>query len=595
MPAAPELGNIDLVSAVVLIGGEAISDAIQIQRIETVKHVNRIPYAILTFLDGSVAQETFKHSEADTFVPGNAVEIKLGYHDSDASVFKGVIVKHAVQVTRARECRLVVTCSDKAVAMTTVRNRGQFLGKSDDAALKSLIESHGLTADVARLGGEHEQMVQYFASDWDYLVCRAEANGALVIADGGAVSVKPPAFDSPALSFGFGLTVIDVDIEMDARSQYEKVEAQTWDPAAQALTSQTASEPSWSGQGNISGATLAKVLKSASGLQSAGLPTGDGLKTWADASLLKSRLARIRGRAAIVGNGQLQPGQMVELDGLGARFDGNAFVSGVRHSVDGGVWRTEVSFGLPNAWFGQPPDLIGPPPAGGLVPAAQGLQIGKVKQIHDDPAGQRRVKVSIPLLATDDDAIWMRLASPYATSGAGVYFMPEIDDEVVVGFLNGDPAAPVVIGSLHSGARKAPYVPDQKNETKAVVTNSQLKLIFDDEKKFIRAETPGGHYVLINDEDASITIKDTTGNKMLMNKSGIALTSPGDITITATGAMKITGDAGVTIHSPADVKISGLNASMTADLKLSAQAQVQAELKAAAGEVTIQGLVVMIN
>jgi Rhs element Vgr protein len=595
MAEAPPLAEIDLVSAIILIDGVAIDDDILVRRIETIKHVNRIPYAILTILDGSVAEETFAVSEAATFVPGKKIEIRIGYHDTDASVFKGVIVKQAVQVTRSRECRLVVTCCDAAFAMTMARKRSQFAAKSDGAVLAELIGSYGLTADVAALGGAHEQMVQYGASDWDYLLCRAEANGALVIVDGGAVSVRPPAFAKPALSFSFGLSLIDVDIEMDARSQCAGVAAQTWDPSAQAVDKSAGAERTWAGQGNISGAELAKVFGSVScEFQSAGLPTGDGLKAWADAGLLKSRLSRMRGRATVIGNAGLKPGQMLDLAGLGDRFDGAAFVSGVQQTLEAGLWKTEVTFGLPNAWFGQDPGQIGAPAAGGLVPAAQGLQIGKVKQIHDDPAGQRRVKVSMPLIATGEDAIWMRYASPYATSGAGVYFMPEVDDEVVVGFLDGDPAAPVVLGSLHSSARKAPYVPEQKNATKAIVTNRQLKLIFDDDKKTIRAETPGGHFILMSDEDTSITVKDTTGNQMLMNRSGIALTSPGDISISATGAIKISGKAGVTVESPANVKISGANTTVTANMAFSAQGQLQAELKSSA-QVTIEGLIVMIN
>ncbi|MBV8662382.1 MAG: hypothetical protein JO107_04705, partial [Hyphomicrobiales bacterium] len=299
-----------------------------------------------------------------------------------------------------------------------------------------------------------------------------------------------------------------------------------------------------------------------------------------------------RGRGSFTGYAALKPGQQIDLEGLGARFNGTAFISGVRQLVEGGAWKTELTFGLPNVGFSAASGAVDSPAAGGLAPATRGLQIGKVKQIHDDSTEARRVKVALPLLA--EEAIWMRLASGYATAGAGFCFLPEVDDEVVVGFLDGDPAAPVVLGSLHSSARKAPYEPEATNATKAIVSNKQLKLIFDDGKKFIRVETPGGHSLVLNDEDASITLKDTTGNQFLMNKSGVTLSSPGDITISASGSLKMTGTGGVTVSSPANVDISGQNTTVKANMNLSAQGQMMAEWKSS-GEVVIQGALVMIN
>jgi Rhs element Vgr protein len=595
MADAPSVEDIDLASAVVRVDGKVVSSAHRIERLETTKQVNRISSATVTLFDGSVAEEDFKLSESDTFLPGKAIEIGIGYHGESTTVFKGVVVKQGVQVTRARECRLVVTCCDKAASMTIARHKAQFDAQSDGTVLKTLIEQYGLTADVDASGEQHEQLIQYFATDWDYLVSRAEANGAIVLVDDDAVSVKPPAFADPTESFSFGTSLIDIDIEMDARSQLGSVQAQTWDPSTQGILAQTASEPAWQGQGNVSGKTLSKALASTDfELQSAGILTQAGLKSWADAQLLKSRLSRIRGRGTLIGNAGVKPGQLIELQGLGARFDGNAFVSRVRQTIETGLWKTEVSFGLPNSWFGQNPESVSSPAAGALVPAAEGLQIGKVKQIHDDPDGQRRVKVSMPLLAEGDAAIWMRLAGGYASVNSGLYFMPEIDDEVVVGFLNADPAAPIVLGALQSGKRNAPYVPEQTNAKKAIVTKNQLKITFDDEKKTILIETPGAHSVLMSDENKSITVKDTSGNQLVMDKSGIALSSPADIKISATGSIKISGDGGVSVVSSANVAMSGQNTTVKADMALSAQGQMQAEFKSG-GEVTIQGLMVMIN
>ncbi|MBV8662370.1 MAG: phage late control D family protein, partial [Hyphomicrobiales bacterium] len=264
MAELPPLSDTDLVSAVVKIDDKTIDDAIEIERIETIKHVGKIPYAVLTLRDGSIAEESFKLSESTSFAPGNAIEILVGYHGKDKTVFKGVIVKQTVRITRTRHCQLVVTCCDKAFAMTLTRKHAQFSGETEKATLVTLIEDYKLSADVAISGGKREQLVQYFASDWDYLLCRAEANGALVLVDDATVSVRPPSFGPPDVEFGFGVSLIEIDIEMDARTQYQGANARTWDASAQALSIAAATEPSWSGPGNLSGETLAKVFGSAS-------------------------------------------------------------------------------------------------------------------------------------------------------------------------------------------------------------------------------------------------------------------------------------------------------------------------------------------
>jgi len=590
------VADYDLAAAVVRIDGQTIDSAYSLERIETVKHVNRIPTATLVLLDGAVDREDFPISDSSVFLPGKQIEIALGYHDSADVVFKGVVERHGVQVTKARGCRLVVSCADKAAKMTIARRSAQFDDTSDADTLRTLISRHGLSDDVDLAGPSQPQRVQYYATDWDYVLARSEANGAIVVVDDGRVSVKKPAPGAADYEVDFGATLLDIDIEMDARSQLDSVKARRWDASAQAVVDESASDPGWNQPGNVTGDSLAGVYGvSGLALQSAGALSADELKAWADAQLLKSRMARICGRGTIVGTSKLKVGSFVKLTGVGARFEGDAFLSRIRHVAEAGVWRTEVSFGLPSQWFGQSPADIHAPPAGGLAPAARGLQIGTIKKIDDDPEGQFRVQVVLPLIAPDGQGLWMRMAKPYASGGFGHYFLPEIGDEVVVGFLDSDPAAPVILGSLHSSKFKAPFTPEPNNANKAIVTKSQLKIVFDDEKKTILVETPKGQSVLMSDEDGAVTIKDSNGNQVKMDSAGLTLTSPKNVEITATGSIRISGDQGVSVQSSGgDLALKGLNASLNADLALSAEGSAEAELKSG-GSTTVKGALVMIN
>src|SRR4051812_26941895 len=88
------------------------------------------------------------------------------------------------------------------------------------------------------------------------------------------------------------------------------------------------------------------------------------------------------------------------------------------------------------------------PPASGVNPGVSGLIVGTVKQIDQDPQGQNRVLVVAPLIDPQGDGVWARLANAYASNNAGISFMPEVGDDVVLGFLNDDPRLPIVLGSL---------------------------------------------------------------------------------------------------------------------------------------------------
>ena len=595
MPTSPRVGNADLVSMTVLIEGRAIKDVYQVADVQISKEINRIPVAKVMILDGSAVNETFEISESNDFLPGKEIEIKAGYHGENATIFKGIIVKHGIKVKNNRSSFLVLTCNDKAVKMTIARTSEQFLNMSDSDIIKEMFSKAGLRARVAATATKYEQQIKHYVSDWDYVIMRAEVNGQIVVVDDGGVRVEPPRYDAPELVVQYGDTIAEIDAEIDARTQLPEVKTEAWDPTTQALVSGNSTEPEVNRQGDITGKKLVEVLNLKSfDMQSSAWIPKSGLDAWAKAQLLKSRLARIRGSVTFPGSAKPKPGQLIKLDGLGKRFNGEAFISSVRQNIEAGEWTTQVGFGLSERWFSETQPHIDAPPAAGLRPGTQGLQIAVVKQIHDDPDGERRIKVKMPMIASGDSGVWVRLASVYATSDAGMYFMPEVGDEVVLGFLNDDPVSAIVLGSLHSSKRKAPYVPDEKNTYKAIVSNSQMKISFDDVEKILQIETPGGHVLTLSDENKSITIKDSNDNKIQMDSDGISMSSPADVSVSASGKVTIKGTTGISLESEADVHIKGLNTNIEADVGFTAKGNATAEVSAS-GQLTVRAAMVMIN
>jgi uncharacterized protein involved in type VI secretion and phage assembly len=217
-----------------------------------------------------------------------------------------------------------------------------------------------------------------------------------------------------------------------------------------------------------------------------------------------------------------------------------------------------------------------------------------VKKLDADPAGQHRVQVSIPVTGASTDGVWARLLQFHASNAFGAFFVPEIGDEVLLGYLNDDPSQPVILGSLYGAKHPPPYTLAAENNTKAVVTRSKVKIEIDDKDKVLTITTPGNNKIVLSDKDKSILLQDQNSNKVELGTGGITLDSPKDIKITAKGGITLDAVNAVSITSKADVKGSGLNVSFEAQVGFTGKGSATAELSAS-GQTTVKGAMVMIN
>lgn len=596
MANSPLADSDGVVSITIQCDGTALATTTEIVSIDIQFNLNRISTATLVLNDGDMPNATFPLSETETFKPGALVTIQLGYDQQVTTVFSGVVIKHSIRVSGENNSRLIIECKDKAIAMTVGRKNANYIDKKDSDIITALIGTYaGLTADVTATTTSHKELVQFYCSDWDFMIARAEANGMLVNLDGGTVAVKAPAVStSPVLSLTYGIDIIDFSADLDARYQFEKVSSNAWDLATLALQQGEAASATLNEQGNITSATLASVIGlSEFRLQSTVPLESEFLTSWAKAQQVKSGLARIRGHVSFQGSALVKPGSLIELAGVGARFNGNIFVSGVNHSVVDGNWITRVEFGLSPNWFTESTDVIAPP-ASGITAGISGLHIGIVKKLDEDPDSQHRVQVSIPEMSATTDGFWARLANFYSSNSFGTFFIPEIGDEVVLGFFNDDPSHPVILGSLYSSKNVPPYTIAAENNTKAIVTRTKMKMEFDEEKKIITLITPGENKIVISDDGKSILLQDQNSNKVTLDSAGITLDSPKDITLTAKGKIVMTATQNIEATAQMDIKQSGLNISSTANVGFTAKGNATAEVSAA-GTTTIKGAMVMIN
>lgn len=598
MAESPSQHGSSVVRLTVESGGRAIDDTIQVVSVSVHKEVNRIPVARLVVEDGDMPEQDFPVSSSGTFVPGAEIRISAGWDDKEEVVFEGIVVKHGISVRESNVSQLVVECRDKAVAMTLARRNAHHVKKKDSEILSGLVGGYGLSADVEATSYQHPELVQFDCTDWDYLVSRAEVNGMLVVADGGKVSVKSPdPSASPALEVTYGQDIIRLEAEMDARWQRSSVAGDSWDPATQALVEGASSSAPAVSQGNLTSSKLAGTFGGDAAdelLQTPARYPADVLKAWAEARAGRSELARIRGRVTFEGSAEAAVAGTIQVTGVGDRFAGKGFIGSVLHEIAAGSWTTEVELGVDPFWFSERKDIVAPP-AAGVAPAVSGLHLGTVKKLGENPDGEPTIQVAVNAKdLVDGEGVWARLSSFHASKEFGAFFLPEIGDEVILGFLNEDPSFPVVLGSLHSSDRAAPYELADENNTKAIVTREKLKLEFDEEKKVVTIVTPAGNTVVLDDDQKSILLEDETGNKVKLSPDGILLDSPKDITVKATGAISLTATDTISLEATSDLTAKGMNVTAEAQVGLTAKGNASAELSAA-GNTTVKGAMVMIN
>ena len=532
--------------------GKELDPTIELMSLEIHRELNRIPEAKLILLDGSVAQRKFEVSNSAFFALGKQITIALRYEgdDTDVTVFAGLVVRHAIE-TGADGSQLRVELKDAAFKLTRQRKSAVFRKQSDDDAIRKLIGDAGLTVgELAATSPKHDELIQYYASDCDFIVARADVQGMGVDVDLGAVSMKPIALGEAKLALAYGLGgVSELELELDAGQQWAEMSSVGWDLQQQKLTApEPAKQPTVpvGKAGTLDAAAVAKKLGGGAYmlLHPAVLEQPE-LKAWADARLLRSRFSVLRGRAVVEGDSALAPLDTVAVSGIGDRFDGKALVSAVIHRVDHDGWQTELRLGLSPEWFARQPD-IAEVPAGGLLPPITSLQIATVAAFEADPKGEHRIKVKLPALDDQQGFVWARVARPDAGKDRGQVFWPEPEDEVVVGFLDGDPRQAIVLGALHSSAKPPPAVagaPADPNDKRAIVTRAGSVIAFDDKKKSITIETPGQNHILIDDDAQAITIADQHGNTITMDSKGITLKSASDFLIDAAGKVAIKGSA----------------------------------------------------
>jgi Rhs element Vgr protein len=573
--------KMDIVTYQILVDGNKVPKKYHVTNISIHQEINKIPTATLVLIDGEPSKEDFEISSSDEFLPGKKIEIELGYRNDNKTVFKGIIITNSHRVNN--NCaELNIECKDETVKMTINKSNGHFKKQITCTEIaEELLKKYNINnSEIEDATLKHGQLMQANVTDWDFMIGRLDVAGMMCLIDNAQVIIKniKKLLVEPYAKFTlvYGKNILEFNADLDSRTRSDSVKTWSWDFTTQKVVvkenDKTGVEEK---DGQDSGSKPVKVTPEMDMRTSANM-TEQELIAIATTKKLRQDLSKIKAKVKYLGTIKAVPGDFIELKGVGKNFTGNAFISAIQHEYTDGCWITEATLGWTEEFFSEQTNPNHAASSTGQPSTIQGLQIAIVTGIEDEE-GQYRVLVRLPMV-DDKESLYARMATLDAGDKRGTFFRPEIDDEVIVGFLNDDASNPVILGMLHSGAKTAPLEPESKNDKKGYVSRSGIKMIFDDGEKKLTVETPGSRVFELNDEAGTITLKDGDGNKIIMEQSGISIEAAKDLTLKA--------GTGISISAP---KIS-----IKADGTMEAEGGGSTSIKSG-GVTEIKGSLVKIN
>jgi phage protein D/phage baseplate assembly protein gpV len=417
-------------------------------------------------------------------------------------------------------------------------------------------------------GPPHDHITQADMDDWTFLLTLAEECGYdLFVSEGKlnfqkvapVVGVAPPGSvesEDPLQIMRDDGSLITLRTSVTAGEQVGMIEVRGWDPATKRVIPAKAKVKSAAVASGTALPTLANATKSTSLVYALGRPSIDTLPR--ATAVAEATAFDIGGRATTLvaemfGDPRLKAGALVSLSKFDPAVNGKYRLTSATHTWDPDLgYRTTIE--VTDRRSGSVLGLTGGASQGadsaftGVVPAI----VTDVK----DPKGMYRVKVKYPWLSPDYVSGWARLVQAGAGGTRGTVMIPEVDDEVLVAFEEGDPSRPYVLGGLYNAVDKA-VVP----QTQVAPSGKVLERSF---------HSRTGHRLTFNDGEAAPkqSIELVSGDKKvtvtLAGENGVAISvldqrkviidAAGDVEVTSKGNVKVTATASMELEA-ATVKI----------------------------------------
>jgi uncharacterized protein involved in type VI secretion and phage assembly len=509
-------------------------------------------------------------SGSGKFEIGKAVEIKV--EDSTktkVSLIQGLITSIEPEFAEGMRVLVHIRGYDKSIKLTMGKKTRTYLKKTDSDIVKTIIQENGLTCDADSTSVTFDQINQINQTDWEFIKTRADMNGY-------KIGVKADKFFfkkidtavGPELEYGKDL--FQFRPRLSALGQFSEINVSGWDvKQKKEITTQysTGNSPvlSKAGTSFTSPSVTQKIVSSSKEyLAVSSLVSESQAKNLAAARMIDSESRTIQAEGVCFGNPKIMAGLWVNITKVGTNFSGKYLVTQARHDINRGGYTT---------WFSNhgtvPQTMIG------LVSASEddeqdfdhiyGVVPALVTNNDDKDGGGGRVKLKFPWLpgtGKDKESDWARVSSFNAGAERGVLFMPEVNDEVLVAFEQGDLNRPYVIGSLWNGKDKLPaahadMIKGGKVCQRIIRSRSGHKIILDDEdgkEKITVIDKSGKNSIIIDSANNSITIQ-SEKDINITSKQNITFDAQGNVNFKSKGAFGVDAMQAVTVKSKQSVAV----------------------------------------
>lgn len=536
----------------------------------------------------------FKLIDDSPFNVGNKVTIKIGYGSNLHTMVMGRITSFEPSFFSGDTPTLKIRGQDPSYDyIKRASPKKTFVEKTYSDIVRMIAQEAGLQCEVDNTGKfeknitkNHTQTYYAFLKD-----IKDKVGFNFYIKEQKLYFVKPVHNKKEIFTLELGKDIVSFNPTMNTAGLLTKVEVRGHNPQDP--------NTSFIGEANAGSELAALANKMGSKDLAKKVMTVDVVNSKehavaiAEAELAKANDTLFGGKVECIGLPQIRVGVNVKLGKVGKLFSQKYDVTETTHTINERGYITQFSIGHNSSIL----DELGT--TNKSVGDLNGVVAGIVTN-NKDPDKLGRLKVKFPWFSDDHETDWVRMTTFMTGGGRGSFFLPEVGDEVLVAFENGNIDRPYVIGALWNGVDKPPETnSDGKNNIRKIRSRSGHELIFNDEenKENIEIHTKAGHKIFLDDtsDKEKIEIQDKSGN------NSILIDSPGN-SITISGQKKIdvnSGNNSIVIDSDANsitmsgqkkIDIKSGNNSIIIDSdknSIAMSGQMKIEIKSGSNSITI--------
>lgn len=555
------------------VSGEFLEDILQV----SVEESLHLPSMCLlninnNYYPGRIREDKpWKHD--DLLKIGNKIEISLQSsttarfnEEHHEKLFSGEITGIECHFNESSQAPICIRAYDVSHRLHRGRYNRSFQNMTDsDIVEKIVTELNISTAKIAHSGAPHDYIFQENQTNMEFLRERAFRLGFELYIKDDKLYFCPPE-SKEKLNLTWLKEINSFRVRINSTEQVDSVEVRGWDyQQKQAIVAEAKTAKILTHNQYGSGRDVSDKFKSKPKVTVVDRPVFSNAEAEKIARGLYDRLAGkyVCADAKGEGNPEIQVGKIVMLSDLG-KYDGEYYITETRHLYDRRIYSTYFTVrGLQGENLF---DLLSP--SQNLKPA-QTFLVGIVTN-NNDPQKWGRIKVKFPTLSENHESNWARVVGIGAGNNRGFDCLPEINDEVLVGFEHGDIHRPYAIGGVWNGRDRPSelvtdsvqggkvrlrtiktrtghilqFVEEDKGASKAGVyikTTKGHQVNLNDSQQKIEIKTTNGHHLIMDDREREITVKTTGGHHLTMSDRGanIEIESTANLSIKAKGNMEI--------------------------------------------------------